>query len=54
VFLAIFALEILLKWYHGFWAFWRVGWNVFDFFLVAISILGQGMRRHPPIGDSKR
>jgi uncharacterized membrane protein YgcG len=41
--LTIFSLEILLKWYHGFWAFWKVGWNVFDFLLVFISILGDGL-----------
>jgi hypothetical protein len=43
IFLTIFVVEILLKWYHGFFSFWRVGWNVFDFVIVAVSILGSGV-----------
>ena len=42
IFVTIFAVEILVKWYHGFWSFWKVGWNVFDFLLVLISVVGDG------------
>lgn len=42
IFLTIFVLEILLKWYYSFLSFWVVGWNVFDFIIVAVSILGSG------------
>lgn len=38
--LTIFVLEILLRWYNGFFQYWKLGWNVFDFFVVAISLLG--------------
>ena len=41
IFLTIFVVEIVLKWYNGFWIFWKVGWNVFDFFVVFVSLLGQ-------------
>jgi len=41
IFLTVFAVEIGLKWMHGFVQFWRVGWNVFDFTLVFISFLGE-------------
>ncbi len=34
VFLAIFIMEILFKWYHNFWGFWKSGWNVGFFFLL--------------------
>eukprot|EP00736_Rhodelphis_marinus_P007393 Rmarinus@m.11310 len=40
VFLTIFIVEIAIKWAYGFVAFWKVGWNVFDFVLVAVSFLG--------------
>lgn len=40
LFLTIFALEILVKWYNDFFGFWATGWNVFDFVIVAASILG--------------
>lgn len=43
IFLTIFVLEIFLKWYHGFFSFWRVGWNIFDFIIVAVSVLGSGI-----------
>jgi cation channel sperm-associated protein 4 len=42
IFLTIFVLEIFLKWYHGFLEFWKVGWNVFDFIIVTVSVLGSG------------
>eukprot|EP00698_Gefionella_okellyi_P003751 TRINITY_DN13490_c0_g1_i1.p1 TRINITY_DN13490_c0_g1~~TRINITY_DN13490_c0_g1_i1.p1 ORF type:complete len:539 (-),score=91.33 TRINITY_DN13490_c0_g1_i1:148-1764(-) len=40
-FLTIFVVEIGVKWYHGFLDFWKIGWNVFDFIIVAVSLLGQ-------------
>ena len=42
IFLTLFVMEILVKWYHDFFGFWRVGWNVFDFIIVAASLLGPG------------
>lgn len=42
VFLIVFLLEIIFKWYTDFWGFWRVPWNLFDFFIVFISILADG------------
>ncbi|XP_031571294.1 cation channel sperm-associated protein 4-like [Actinia tenebrosa] len=38
--MTIFVCEILLKWYHGFFMFWKMGWNVLDFFIVASLLLG--------------
>lgn len=38
--LTIFIFEILIKWYGGFFTFWKVGWNVFDFIIVASSLIG--------------
>ncbi|KAI9144928.1 Ion transport protein-domain-containing protein [Paraphysoderma sedebokerense] len=40
VFLAVFTMEILFKWYYGFLDFWKTGWNVVDFLLVFISFIG--------------
>lgn len=41
VFLAIFSIEIILKWYYGFTVFWKSAWNILDFGLVVISFMGQ-------------
>ena len=38
--LAVFTFEILLKWYYGFWIFWKVGWNVLDFGIILALLLG--------------
>ena len=38
--LAIFTCELLLKWYYGFWIFWKVGWNILDFIIVGALLLG--------------
>jgi len=38
IFVTIFVIEILLKWYHGFILYWRNGWNIFDFLVVVISL----------------
>jgi hypothetical protein len=43
IFLTFFAIEILLKWFADFAGFWYVGWNVFDFLIVTISLAGQGL-----------
>ena len=40
LFLTVFVLEILVKWYNDFLGFWTTSWNVFDFVIVAASILG--------------
>ena len=40
LFLTIFVLEILVKWYNDFIGFWGTGWNVFDFVIVSASVLG--------------
>jgi len=39
--LSVYIMEIVLKWYIDFWGFWRSGWNIFDFALVAVGILGR-------------
>ncbi|KXJ18816.1 Cation channel sperm-associated protein 4 [Exaiptasia diaphana] len=38
--MTIFVCEILVKWYHGFFMFWKMGWNVLDFFIVSSLLLG--------------
>ncbi|KAJ7357576.1 Cation channel sperm-associated protein 4 [Desmophyllum pertusum] len=38
--MTIFVCEILVKWYHGFFMFWKMGWNVLDFFIVIALLLG--------------
>ncbi len=43
IFLTAFVVELGLKLYAGFWAFWRVGWNVFDMIIVAASLLGSSL-----------
>ena len=40
IFVGIFLMEILLKWYYGFFSFWKSGWNVFDCVLVVTALLG--------------
>jgi voltage-gated sodium channel len=36
---AIFVWEIALKLYADRWSFWKDGWNVFDFIVVALSVI---------------
>jgi hypothetical protein len=43
IFLTFFTVEIVLKWLADFSGFWRVGWNVFDFLIVSISLAGKGL-----------
>jgi hypothetical protein len=46
VFVTAFAVEIMLKWYANFFGYWRLGWNVFDFILVASSIFAPGIESY--------
>ena len=32
--LILFSVEIALKWMDNFTAFWKSGWNIFDFFVT--------------------
>ncbi|XP_063688674.1 sodium channel protein type 4 subunit alpha-like isoform X2 [Bolinopsis microptera] len=41
--LTIFICEVLLKWYGGFFTYWKVGWNIFDFIIVASSLIGPSL-----------
>ncbi|XP_067863057.1 cation channel sperm-associated protein 4-like [Heptranchias perlo] len=36
----IFVWEMLLKWYYGFWIFWKDGWNIADFFVTTTLFVG--------------
>ncbi|OXA61168.1 cation channel sperm-associated protein 2 [Folsomia candida] len=38
-FLMLFVVEIGLKWVDDFRAFWKEGWNVFDFLITAVSLV---------------
>ncbi|KXS17239.1 hypothetical protein M427DRAFT_68641 [Gonapodya prolifera JEL478] len=40
LFIGIFIMEILFKWYVDFWGFWSSGWHWFDFVLVGASLAG--------------
>ena len=35
--------EIFIKWYYDFLGFWRTGWNIFDFVIVALSFFVPGL-----------
>ncbi len=37
--LGIFVVELLLKLFAYRWGFWRNGWNIFDFIIVAIALM---------------
>ncbi|ORX61159.1 hypothetical protein BCR36DRAFT_579203 [Piromyces finnis] len=39
--LSVYIMELFLKWYIDFFGFWLSGWNIFDFVLVAVGILGR-------------
>lgn len=39
VVVAIFCIELLLKMFAYRWSFWREGWNIFDFIIVAVSVI---------------
>ncbi|RKO86266.1 Ion transport protein-domain-containing protein, partial [Blyttiomyces helicus] len=44
ILLAIFSMEIVFKWYYGFQTFWMDWWNIFDFSIIAISLVGPGWK----------
>lgn len=37
--LAVFIIELLIKFIAYRWHFWRSGWNIFDFLVVAIALV---------------
>ncbi|CAH1786338.1 unnamed protein product [Owenia fusiformis] len=38
--LTIFVCELIIKWFHGFWIFWKTGWNILDFVIILALFLG--------------
>ncbi|KAM4873499.1 cation channel sperm-associated protein 4 [Thomomys bottae] len=38
--LTILICEVLLGWLNGFWIFWKDGWNILNFVIVLILLLG--------------
>ncbi|KAF6344155.1 cation channel sperm associated 4 [Rhinolophus ferrumequinum] len=38
--LTIFICEVLLGWLNGFWIFWKDGWNILNFLIIFILLLG--------------
>ncbi|XP_048468969.1 cation channel sperm-associated protein 4 isoform X3 [Rhincodon typus] len=49
VLVTIFLWEMLLKWYYGFWIFWKDGWNIADFLVTSALFIGSTtsfMRNH--------
>eukprot|EP00057_Strongylocentrotus_purpuratus_P027735 XP_011682209.1 PREDICTED: cation channel sperm-associated protein 4-like [Strongylocentrotus purpuratus] len=42
--LSIFVCELILKWYNGFIIYWKVGWNILDFFIIVILLLGPTLK----------
>ncbi|XP_041068189.1 cation channel sperm-associated protein 4-like [Carcharodon carcharias] len=40
ILVTIFLWEMLLKWYYGFWLFWKDGWNIADFFVTSALFMG--------------
>ncbi|XP_058516787.1 cation channel sperm-associated protein 4 isoform X3 [Ochotona princeps] len=40
VVLTILICEVLLGWFNGFWIFWKDGWNILNFLIVFILLLG--------------
>ena len=36
--------EILIKWYYNFDVFWKGGWNVLDFIIIAILFFGSKVK----------
>ena len=40
LFLIIFIMEMLFKLYYDFWMFWLEAWNIFDFVIIAFTVLG--------------
>ncbi len=43
MFTAVFTLELLVNMYaHWFRPFWQDGWSIFDFFVIALSLVALG------------
>ncbi|MGH0188110.1 UNVERIFIED_CONTAM: hypothetical protein FKN15_028079 [Acipenser sinensis] len=42
--LTVFIWEILVKWYYGFYIFWKDGWNILDFLIVLSLVLGPAVQ----------
>ncbi|KAI8809047.1 Ion transport protein-domain-containing protein [Cladochytrium replicatum] len=40
IFLSIFMVEIVFKWYYGFWNFWKNAWNYLDVIVVVAALSG--------------
>ncbi|XP_015987415.2 cation channel sperm-associated protein 4 [Rousettus aegyptiacus] len=38
--LTILICEVLLGWFNGFWIFWKDGWNILNFLIIFILLLG--------------
>nr|XP_017518564.2 LOW QUALITY PROTEIN: cation channel sperm-associated protein 4 [Manis javanica] len=38
--LTILICEVLLGWFNGFWIFWKDGWNILNFIIIFILLLG--------------
>ncbi|XP_036303655.1 cation channel sperm-associated protein 4 [Pipistrellus kuhlii] len=38
--LTILICEVLLGWLNGFWIFWKDGWNILNFLIIFILVLG--------------
>ncbi|XP_058160806.1 cation channel sperm-associated protein 4 [Dasypus novemcinctus] len=38
--LTILICEVLLGWFNGFWIFWKDGWNILNFLIVFILLMG--------------
>ncbi|XP_005875320.1 PREDICTED: cation channel sperm-associated protein 4, partial [Myotis brandtii] len=38
--LTILICEVLLGWLNGFWVFWKDGWNILNFLIIFILLLG--------------
>ena len=45
--LAVAVLEVLLKLYADFRGFWRCGWDVFNFLVVAASLIAPSITTPP-------
>uniref|UniRef100_UPI00398F5DB1 cation channel sperm-associated protein 4-like n=1 Tax=Pristiophorus japonicus TaxID=55135 RepID=UPI00398F5DB1 len=42
----VFLWEMLLKWYYGFWIFWKDGWNIADFIVTSTLFVGSTRNNH--------
>ena len=51
IFTSIFLIECLIKLYVYRWAYFKTGWNKFDFFVVSASIIDLGLEFAMPVPD---